>query len=1072
MKRIPLKKGENVKSKYNYIIDGVLGSGATCIVYDAHFEDSHGHKKAVKLKECYPYGFAIERTSNDLVWQKEDEKASAMAKFKLSYDILSKMQNEETVKDVSVYTLDMFEANNTQYIATIPTVGESYDKCSNDDIVDIVTTCLALTNAVEKLHKQGHLHMDIKPENFIAYDDQTKKGKNVALFDMDTFLSFDEIKNGTVRCVSYSEEWAAPEVKSRRFKSLCPATDIFSIGVVLFKGIMKRMPNCLDSISYATWDFDERFAPDKVNPKVKRLISEIFHKTISASVKKRYQTAEELSKALSKLLDAINEEIYIVSSFPVSTCKFVGRAKELTELHEGIKEKGKVFVSGFGGIGKSELVKKYINQYGKDYDSISFIRYTGSVLNDLKMLRIKGDIDSQDRMDVLAGHCDERNLIILDNFDVPTDEDSGLETLLKLNCSLIVTTRTDFSKIFPNLFFIKIGGLSDNALFSIYENETSESLSEEDKSELAPLLELGKECTFFFSFLSRLVKSGGYAIKDIAKTVLGGLKKLGKSVKVLVPKDNIRVNMNITVAMRALFKFTNLTPFQIEMLYFVRTFSVLVLERKALRESFEQIDEEKLEERMEALNELIELGLINEDDSIYMNDVLKDVIDAELGLFNTKPDDNKPVFIISCFKIELIDKFMELEFKNKFEKVVKSFSRNSQKRSIGSYLCERIIIVFENCNFNDNYSCEYMITLIFDMVKTNETAVRVLQKEKSRRVIEILNKAVEKSETDEIVKIKALMILSIVYSNLSRVSLLERVKQEHHDAMKLCEKTLNHLISLISNHSANTEMMEWFRSIEINNFGTVSEIIGQNPIEDYTFDFSSFYNEEIDEPIIFDFNDEIEYEQAISFEKEIIDTLSSDIETDSYEEFDLISNFYSYAFVSKDSTKVKELADKIYEKIFKNVEITYDNRRLYSKFLSALVVSNLKNDGDFEKALEDLFKVSVDYIADALIPEELSCNTFEMFTDADFWLAIERLQLNLKEELAFKYEVLYTEKVEEKFFQEGWDTEKLYDFYQKLSDDSKVISEKEDLTSEEKEKYKKLSLEYHKKADVALGKKY
>lgn len=1057
MKRIPLKKGENVKSKYNYIIDGVLGSGATCIVYDAHFEDSQGHKKAVKLKECYPYGLAIERISNNLVWSNKDEQASAIAKFKSSYDILSKMQNEETVKDVAVYTLDMFEANETQYIATIPTVGESYDKCSNDDIVDIVTTCLALTNAVEKLHKDGRLHMDIKPENFIAYDDQTKKGKNVALFDMDTFLSFDEIKNGTVRCVSYSEEWAAPEVKSRRFKSLCPATDIFSIGVVLFKGIMKRMPDCLDSVSYATWDFDERFAPDKVNPKVKRLISDIFHKTISASVKKRYQTAGELSKALSKLLDAINEEIYIISSFPVSTCKFVGRAKELTELHEGIKKKGKVFVSGFGGIGKSELVKKYINQYGKDYDSISFIRYTGSLLDDLKAVRIKGDIESQDRMDVLAGHCDERNLIILDNFDVPTDEDSGLETLLDLKCSLIVTTRTDFSDFYPDFSFIKIGGLSDDALFSIYENETSESLSEEDKNELAPLLELGKECTFFFAFLSRLVKVGGYVIKDIAQTVLGGIKNLDNSEKVLVAKDDIRVKKNIVVAMKELFKFHNLSESQIEMLYFVRTFSVLVLKRKNLAESFVQIDKIKKPGRMEALNELIELGLINEDDSIYMNDVLKDVIDAE--------------FNISCFKIELIDKFMELEFINKYKDKAEHCFTSSQVCSIRSYLCERIITVFENCNFNDNYSWEYMVTLIFDMVKTKETAVSVLQMEKSRRVIEILNKAVEKSEIDETVKIKALMILSVVYSNLSKVSFLEQVKQEHCDAMKLCEETLNQLISLINNHSTNGEMMKWFNLIKINKFGRVSEIIGQNPIADYTFDFSSFYNEEIYEPIRFDFDDEIECRRAISYEKEIIDALSPDIEPYSSEEGELIEKFSLYVKFSKDLTKIKELANKIYEKIFKNVEITNINRSRYSSFLADIVYANLKNDGDFEKPMEALFKASIDYIADSC-PSNLTFNKLVIFSDLAFGQTIKRLQFYFKEELAFKYEVLYTDKLEEKIFQEGCNKIILYEYYQKLSDDSKVISEKEDLMPEEKEKYKQISLEYQKKADVALGKKY
>lgn len=1076
MKRIPLKKGEKVTSNYNYIIDGVLGSGATCIVYDAHFVDSLGNKKEVKLKECYPYGLLVERTNNNLVWSKEDEKTSAMANFESSYNILSQMQNEESVKDATIYTLDMFEANNTRYIATIPTFGESYDKCSNDDILDIVTTCLALTNAVGKLHKLGYLHMDIKPENFIAFNDHTNKGKNVALFDMDTFIPFDEINNNTLKGVSYSEDWAAPEVKSRRFNKLCPATDIFSIGVVLFERIIKRMPYCLDSMSYAEWTFDERFAPGKVSPEAQRLVSEIFHKTLASSIKKRYQSTDELSKALNELLNIINKKNYIISSFPTNTCTFVGRETEIAELHKGIKDTGKVFVSGFGGIGKSEIVKKYINIYSKDYDSISFVRYTGSLIDDLKAISFKDDIDSQDRIEVLKVLCNERTLIILDNFDVTIDHDEPVfDALLDLKCSLIITTRSDFSEVKPNSYFIKLHGLSDSELFQIYKNESHNELSEEDKAVLTPLLALGKECTFFFVYLSKLVKFGGYSIKDIAQTVLGGLKKLDKSVKVNVPKDNIRVKNNIVIAMRALFKFSGLTPFQIEMLYFVRTFSVLVLKRTSLRESFDQIDEGKTSDRIEALNELIELGLINEDDSIHMNDVLKDVIDTELGLINTKPNDNEPVFIVSCFKIELVDKFMEIEFKiefkNKFKETVEYFSRRSQKRSICSYLCERIITIFENCNFNDNYSIEYLISLIFDMVKTNGSAVSVLQKEKSSRVIDILNKAIEKSETNEIVKIKALMILSIVYSNLSVVSLFERVKQEHHDAMKLCEETLNHLISLICNHSANSEMKEWFYSIEINKFGTVSEIIGQNPIEDYTFDFSSFYNEEIYKPIRLDIDDELDYKRAISYEKEIINALSSDIETDSYKETELIYNFSSYAYISKDLTKVKELADEIYGKIFKNVEITYDNRDLYIKFLAALVVSNLKNDGDFEKAMDNLFRVSVDYIADAF-PEDLISYTSEIFGETNFGITIETLQHHLKEELALKYEILYTEKVEEKVSQEDWNKIILYDYYKRLSDDSKVISEKEDLPPDEKEKYKKLSLDYQKKADDALGKKY
>ena len=1055
MKRIPLKKGEEVTSNYNYIIDGVLGSGATCIVYDAHFVDSQGNKKEVKLKECYPHGLSIERIDNNLVWSNEDEKTSAMANFESSYNILSRMQNEDSVKDAAVYTLDMFEANNTRYIATIPTFGESYDKCSNDDIVDIVTTCLALTNAVGKLHNLGYLHMDIKPENFIAFDDHTNKGKNVALFDMDTFISLGEINNGTIKGVSYSEGWAAPEVKSRRFNKLCAATDIFSIGVVLFERIIKRMPYCLDSMSYAEWTFDERFAPGKVSPEAQRLLSEIFHKTLASSIKKRYQSTKDLSDALIDLLDVINKKNYIISSFPANTCIFVGRETEIAELHKGIKDTGKVFISGFGGIGKSEIVKKYINIYGKDYDSISFVRYTGSLLDDLKAIKFKCNVDTQDRMDVLAGLCSERTLIILDNFDVTIDhKDPVFDTLLKLNCSLIVTTRTDFSDIFQDLCFLKLYGLSDAELFQIYENESSNELSEEDKAVLTPLLALGKECTFFWSFFSRLVKVGGYAIKDITQTVLSGIKNLNNSERVLIAKDNLRVKKNIAVAMKELFTLHNLSDRQIEMLCFVRTFYVLILTRKTLAESFNQIDNDKKSSRMEALNELIELGLINEDDSIHIHDVLKDVIDAE--------------FDISCFKIDLIDKFIELEFMEKFETNVnkEDFSSNYQTQSYCSYLCECIISIFNN--FNDTYTYEYLTTLIFDMVKIDETTVSVLHRAKSGQIVEFLNKVINSAEIDETVKIKAMMILIVDYSELSIAASEWLIAQEHHDAMKQCEDMLNCLISLINKNSVDTELLDLFYEIEIKGFGRVSDIIGENPIENYIFDFSSFYNDELLDPTDLAYSIDMCQRIANSYEEKLTDDLLTISEAGFKEECDFMYDFRQYVFASNNPSKIKSLADKIHEKLFKNGQTTQYNEGLYREFLSLLVYCDLiAADGNPEKAMENLFNVTAKHISETH-PILLTCNDSGI-ADKDFRFATEHLKKASQEELAFEYEVRYTEKVQERFSR---DNIILYDYYKRLSEDSDRISKKDDLPPDEKEKYKKLSLDYQKKADEALGKKY
>ena len=966
------------------------------------------------------------------------------------------MQNEESVKDDAVYTLDMFKANNTRYIATIPTFGESYDKCSNDDIVDIVTTCLALTNAVGKLHELSYLHMDIKPENFIAFDDHTNKGKNVALFDMDTFISLDEINNGTLKGVSYSEDWAAPEVKSRRFNKLCRATDIFSIGVVLFERIIKRMPYCLDSMSYAEWIFDERLAPGKANPKAQRMLSEIFHKTLASSIKKRYESTEELSKALNNLLDVINEKNYIISSYPANTCIFVGRETEIVELHKGIKDTGKVFVSGFGGIGKSEIVKKYIDIYGKDYDSVSFVRYTGSLIDDLKAIRIKDDVDSQDRMDVLAGLCSERTLIILDNFDVTIDHDDPvLDTLLDLNCSLIITTRSDFSDVYPDFCFIKIHGLSDEELFQIYENESHNELSEEDKTILTPLLALGKECTFFWSFFSRLVKIGGYTVKDITQTVISGIKNLNNSERVLVAKDNLRVKKSIAVAMKELFALHNLSDRQIEMLCFVRTFSVLFLTRKALAESFNQIDNEKKTSRMDALNELIELGLINEHDSIYMNDVIKDVIDAE--------------FDISFFKIELIDKFIDLEFKKKFEATVNTneFSLNYQAQSYCSYLCECIISVFEN--FDDTYSYEYLTTLIFDMVKTDKTAVSVLLSAKTGKMVEILNKVINRAKINKTVKIKAMMILVIHYSKLSEITFYIDLTIEQQNMMRLCEDTLNCLLLLINNNTVEAELLELFKGIEITKFGKVSDIIGQNPIENYTFDFSSYYNREIYTSY---FNEEAyELEKVKSYETAITNALELNLKTNFRESFMLVYNFHCYVPITNDLAKAEFLAKKIYDKFFIKVDTILYEEGIYRLLLSALVCLNLRIiGGDPEKIMEELFNLTVDHIS-SVHPSHLLAKR-SIFNDTEFWSAIDYLNEFSQEELAFKYEVLYTEKVEERVFRDNLDNKFLYDYYKRLSDDSKVISEKEDLPPDEKEKYKRLSLEYQKKADDALDKKY
>lgn len=631
--RTPLSQGASVRQ---FVVDKIIGGGASCLVYEAHFLDSCNNRKEIILKECYPYNAGTARVGNKIIWSNPAEQEKAFLRFNDSYEAAAKIQNMAGAQSVSVYSLDKFEENGTQYVATIPN-GNSYDKTKTNDLADIIRTALALTNAVGRYHKAGYLHLDIKPSNFIATEDQTGRGKNIVLFDVDTVVARDGIQSGNLRSVSYSKEFAAPEQKMQQIKKLCPATDLFAVGAVLFERVMNRPVDSSDSSMFATWEYDERFDAKKVNPKVKRLLTEIFHKTLAANVKRRYQSADELAGALDELVKIVDgDRPYIYSPNYVCTCNFVGRSEELAQLHRALSDNSLVFVHGAGGIGKTELVRKYIAVHQDEYDAVVFMLYNGSVSECLNEIEIIG-IDSEDKgnKSLLKEICDENVLLILDNFDIATDEDNGLEDLLALNSRVIVTTRTDFSEIYNDAHFISISGLATEDLRIVFENGIGRELSDFEFDELQPILKLGNECTYFWSLVARLAKAGAYSISEIVKKVTSGLDDLEKSEKVLDTKDGVRIKRTIAKAMSNLFVLDKLGDKEFEVLMSLSALDFCNLDITQIRKMLSYSSSFSLSELMNAFNDLTEKGYIQKlmvvsREVHRVSDVLKGVLEHEI----------------------------------------------------------------------------------------------------------------------------------------------------------------------------------------------------------------------------------------------------------------------------------------------------------------------------------------------------------------------------------------------------------------------------------------------------------
>lgn len=140
---------------------------------------------------------------------------------------------------------------------------------------------------------------------------------------------------------------------------------------------------------------------------------------------------------------------------------FIGRDSELQQIHELFQGgSNAVFLTGMGGIGKSEIAKVYAETHRDIYTTVVFASYETDLLhliasdqaipveNLQQASATGGDGETTEayfnrKMKVLRSIVNKNTLLIIDNFDV--EFDPHLREVLQLPCRILWTTRTDFS---------------------------------------------------------------------------------------------------------------------------------------------------------------------------------------------------------------------------------------------------------------------------------------------------------------------------------------------------------------------------------------------------------------------------------------------------------------------------------------------------------------------------------------------------------------------------------------------------------------------------------------------------
>jgi len=201
---------------------------------------------------------------------------------------------------------------------------------------------------------------------------------------------------------------------------------------------------------------------------------------------------------------------YIMDSEVPKPCRhFIGRDKELEELYTVLEENRHVFLCGIAGIGKSELVKAYAKRYIKQYTNILYIEYTGNLHQDITDMDFIDDPPESTDQERFQRHnrflrsLKSDTLLIIDNFNVTTTQDSFLSVVLKYRCQILFTTRSKLDE-YCTLPLKEIEDM--NALFQL----TSVFYSEADtyRATVEKIIETVHSHTLAVELAAKLLENG------------------------------------------------------------------------------------------------------------------------------------------------------------------------------------------------------------------------------------------------------------------------------------------------------------------------------------------------------------------------------------------------------------------------------------------------------------------------------------------------------------------------------------------------------------------------------------